>query len=143
MDIAFSIPVTGVIHLDGDTVTITVNRAEIKLDVPFPAVSTQYSRLEPGQSLDSLILETAKEYVRHLDVNRFTGPELYEFALEKNPRLNKKSFLSRVVAVTPNHPSYKHFASGKDYFSRIGKGLYRLNDRYTPTTDLFGNYPED
>ena len=28
MDIPFSIPVTGVIHLDGDKVTITVNRAE-------------------------------------------------------------------------------------------------------------------
>jgi hypothetical protein len=52
--------------------------------------------------------------------------------MENNPRLNKRSFLSRVIAGTPNHPSYHHFASGKDYFEKIGKGLYQLNSRYLP-----------
>ncbi len=130
MDIPFSIPVTGVIHLDGDKVTITVNRAETSVDVPFPAMSSQYSRLGPGQSMDSVILEAARIYVKESQTNRFSGPELFEVALESNPRLNKRSFLSRVVAVTPNHPSYHHFASGKDYFQKIGRGVYQLDGRY-------------
>ena len=136
MEISFSIPVSGVIRLDGDKVIITVNRAETTVDVPFPAISSQHSRLEPGQSMDSVILDAAREYVRKFLGNQFSGPELFEVALEHNPRLNKRSFLSRVIAVTPNHPSYHHFASGKDYFSRIGKGLYELNNRYVQGYNL-------
>jgi hypothetical protein len=143
MEIPFSIPVTGVIRLDGDRVTITVNRAETSVDVPFPAMSSQFSRLEPGQSMDSVILGAAKEYIRNFRINQFNGPELFEVALEHNPRLNKRSFLSRVIAVTPNHPSYHHFASGKDYFERIGKGLYQLNSRYFPDTNMQGLFPNN
>lgn len=130
MEIPFSIPVSGIIHLDGDRVTITVNRAETTVDVPFPAMSSRFSKLEHGQSMDSVILETARKYVEEFQINSFTGPELFEFAQENNPRLNKKSFLSRIIAVTPNHPSYHHFASGKDYFEKIGRGVYQLNPRY-------------
>ena len=137
MEISFSIPVSGVIRLDGDRVTITVNRAETSVDVPFPAMSSQFSKLEPGQSMDSVILDAARKHVRDSQTNRFNGPELFEVALEHNPRLNKRSFLSRVIAVTPNHPSYHHFASGKDYFRRIGKGLYELSDRYVQGYNLF------
>jgi hypothetical protein len=138
MEIPFSIPVTGVIRLDGDRVIITVNRAETSVDVPFPAMSSQFSILEPGQSMDSVILDAAREYVKHSQNNRFNGPELFEVALEHNPRLNKRSFLSRVIAVTPNHPSYHHFASGKDYFEKIGKGQYRLSSRYLPDPNAQG-----
>ena len=143
MEIPFSIPVTGVIRLDGDRIIITVNRAETAVNVPFPAMSSQFSRLEPGQSMDSVILDTAREHVRHSQTNRFNGPELFEVALEHNPRLNKRSFLSRVIAVTPNHPSYHHFASGKDYFERIGKGLYQLNSRYLPDPNMQGLFPNN
>jgi len=140
MEIPFSIPITGVINLDGDTVTITVRGAETKVDVPFPTFSTQYSRLEPGKSMDSVILEAAREYIKTYNENRFTGPDLFAVALDKNSRLNRRSFLSRVVAVTPNHPSYHHFASGKDYFKRIDKGVYELNDRYKPNPNLISEY---
>ena len=130
MDIPFSIPVTGVIHVEEDSLTITANKVETKVFVRFPSYTTQSSRLEPGETMSDVVLQAAQEFVRTNNTNRFSGPELFEMASQKHPRLNKASFLSRIVAVTPNHPSYRHFASGKDYFVRVGKGLYQLNKRY-------------
>mgnify|MGYP001350198871 CR=1 FL=1 len=132
MEIAFSIPVTGVIRLDGDKVTITVNRAETTVDIPFSNKSRKILKPTSGQSTDSLILEVARKYVKKYQTNRFSGPDLFKVAVEINPGLNKRTFMSRMVAVTPNHPSYHHFPSGKDYFEKIGKGQYQLVASYLP-----------
>jgi hypothetical protein len=130
MDISFSVPVSGTIHIEGDSMTITVNKAETRVFIPFPDYSSKFSELEPGETMDSILLKAAKEFVLEFQYNSFSGPELYELAISKHPRINKNSFLSRIIASTPNHPSYHHFASGKDYFNKIGRGLYQLNDRY-------------
>ena len=130
MDLSFSIPVTGVIHMEEDGITITVNKAETKVSVQFPTYTNQSSRLEPGETMSDVVLQAAQDFVRTNTTNRFSGPELFFVASQKHPRLNKASFLSRIVAVTPNHPSYRHFASGKDYFKKVGKGLYQLNSKY-------------
>jgi len=45
-------------------------------------------------------------------------------------KLKRNSFVSRVIACTPDHSSYKHQKSRRDYFSHIGTGLYKLNDEY-------------
>ncbi|AKG53315.1 hypothetical protein DGWBC_0637 [Dehalogenimonas sp. WBC-2] len=132
MEIPFSIPVTGVIHLDGDKITIIVNRAETIVDLPFPNRSRQILKPASGKSTDSLILEVARKYVKKYQTNRFSGPDLFKVAVEINPGLNKRTFLSRMVAVTPNHSSYHHFPSGKDYLERIGKGQYQLTEPYLP-----------
>ncbi|GAI44467.1 unnamed protein product [marine sediment metagenome] len=77
-----------------------------------------------------LVLEAARGVVRRKGANRFSPPELYEEALKSYPDLKKNSFMARVIACTPNHNSYKHHASKRDYLSYLGPGVYSLNDQY-------------
>ena len=129
-EVLFSIPVSGVIRIDGDEVTITVNRAETTVFLgPEVRLAARIS-LEYGKTMYDIILETAQEIVKRKGVNRVSAPELYHEALESYPELKRGSFMSRVIASTPDHPSYKHYVSNRDFLSRIGPGLYRLNDRY-------------
>jgi hypothetical protein len=129
-ELPFSIPISGVIRMDGDSVTIIVNRAETNISLETGAPPGKRISLEAGKTMYDVILEAAREIVREQGFNRFSAPELYSVALVKYPKLKRGSFWSRVIACTPNHPSYKHHVSRRDYFSRIGPGLYELNDRY-------------
>jgi hypothetical protein len=129
-EVPFSIPVSGVVRIDGDLVTITVNRAETTITLGPEVRPGRRISLEPGKTMFDIILEAAREVVQRKRFNRFSAPELYQVAREKYPGLKRGSFWSRVVACTPNHPSYGHHVSRRDYFSRIGPGLYELNDRY-------------
>jgi len=127
----FSIPVSGVIRMDGGSIVITVNRAETTISLEAEGESQKRTWLEAGKTMYDVILETAREVIRRNGFNRFTAPELYSVALEKYPDLGRGSFVSRVIACTPNHPSYKHHKSRRDYFSRIAPGLYWLDERYS------------
>lgn len=118
--------------MDGDSVMIVVNRAETNISLETEAGHGKRISLEPGKTMYDVILETAREVVQRKGYNRFSAPELYSVALEKYPELKRGSFMSRVIACTPNHSSYKHYTSKRDYFSHIGTGLYRLNDEYIP-----------
>jgi hypothetical protein len=129
-EVPFSVPVSGVIRIDGDEVTVTVNRADITVFLgPEVRLAGRIS-LESGKTMFDIILETAQEIVKRKDFNRFSAPELYHVALEKYPELKRGSFMSRVISSTPDHPSYKHYVSNRDFLSRIGPGLYKLNDKY-------------
>jgi hypothetical protein len=130
-ELPFSIPVSGIIRMDGDLVTIIVNRAETNISLETGAPPGKRLSLEAGKTMYDVILEAAREVVRRKGFNRFSAPELYSMALEKYPELKRASFMSRVIACTPDHPSYKHHKSRRDYFSHIGVGLYRLNEQYT------------
>jgi hypothetical protein len=135
--ISFSIPVSGVIHIDGDIVTITVNKADTIVTLgPEVRLGGRLS-LESGKTMFDIILETAREIVKRKGDNQFSAPELYYEASMNYLELKRNSFTSRVIASTPNHSSYKHYASKRDYFSYIGPGLYELNERYKAekTTD--------
>jgi hypothetical protein len=129
-ELPFSIPISGVIRMDGDLVVIIVNRAETNISLETGAPPGKRISLEDGKTMYDVILEVAREIVRGKGFNRFSAPELYQAALVKYPELKRGSFWSRVVACAPNHPSYRHHVSRRDYFSRIGPGLYELNDRY-------------
>ena len=129
-EIPFSIPVSGVIRIDGDSVTIIVNKAETNISLWTEAQLGKRISLEPGMTMYDIILETAREVIQRKGFNRFTAPELYAEALDRYPELKRNSFMSRVIACTPDHSSYKHYTSKRDYFSYIGPGLYRLNDEY-------------
>lgn len=131
-ELPFSIPVSGVVRMDGDSVVIVVNRAETSISLETEAGHDKRISLEPGTTMYDVILEAAQEVVRQKGFNRFSAPELYSVALVKYPELKRGSFWSRVIACTPDHPSYKHHVSRRDYFSRIGSGLYKLNERYEP-----------
>ena len=129
-EVPFSIPVSGIVCIDGDSVTIVVNRAETNISLWTEAQPGKRISLEPGKTMYDIILETAREVIQRKGFNRFSAPELYSVALEKYPELKRNSFVSRVVASTPNHGSYQHYSSRRDYFSHIGPGLYKLNDEY-------------
>lgn len=129
-EVPFSIPVTGVVRIDGDTVTITVNKAYTIVTLGPEVRLRGRITLESGKTMFDIILEAAREVIQQKGVNRFSAPDLYHEALMTYPELKRNSFMSRVFASTPNHSSYKHYVSRRDYFSRIGPGLYELNERY-------------
>ena len=131
-EMSFSIPVSGIISIDGDTVTITVNKADTIVTLGHEVRLGGRVSLEPGKTTFDVILEVARELVKRKGFNRFSAPELYAVALEEYPQLKRNSFMSRVVASTPNHASHKHHASRRDFFSHIGQGLYWLNEKYMP-----------
>jgi len=129
-EVSFSIPVSGVIRIDSEEVTITVNRADTTVFLgPEVRLAGRIS-LESGKTMYDIVLEATREIVKRKGFNRFSAPELYHVALEKYPEIKRGSFMSRVIASTPDHPSYKHYVSNRDFLSRIGPGLYKLNDKY-------------
>lgn len=128
-EIAFSIPVSGVIRIDENVVTVIVNRAATRVLLE-GGESPQRMVFEPGTSMFDILLESALEFLKRRAYNRFTGPELFAIAREKYPDLKKRSFMSRLTAATPNHPSYKYHLSQRDYFSRIAPGIYTLENKY-------------
>lgn len=131
-EIPFSLPVSGVIRIDGNTVTVIVNRAITNVTLEPITESPDRTTFEPGTNMFDIVLEAAEEFLRRKKYNRFTGLDLFAIARESYPGLNKRSFLSRVTAATPNHPSYKHHLSHRDYFSRIATGIFSLENQYLP-----------
>ena len=129
-EVPFSVPVSGVVRINGDSITIIVNKAETNISLAPETQKGKHISLEPGQTLYDVILEVAREVIRKKGFNRFSAPELYHEALDKYPELKRNSFITRVIACTPDHSSYKHYTSKRDYFSHIGPGLYKLNDEY-------------
>ena len=130
-DVPFSIPVSGVIRIDGDSVVIVVNRAETNISLETGAVPGKRISLGDGKTMYDVILEAAQDVIRQKGFNRFSAAELYAVAREKYPELKRGSFMSRVIASTPDHPSYRHHKSRRDFFSHISQGLYWLNEQYT------------
>jgi hypothetical protein len=138
-EIPFSIPVSGVVRIDKDSVIIIVNKTETNISLsPVPQSGKRFFQ-EQGKTMFDVVLEAARGVVRKKGVNRFSPPELYEEALKSYPDLRKNSFMSRVIACAPNHNSYKHHLSTRDYLSYLGPGIYTLNDQYKEKQDLFQN----
>ena len=131
-EIAFSLPVSGIIRLDGNSITVIVNRASTNVLLETGTKSPERTVFEPGKSMFDILLESAREFLRRNTYNRFTGPQLFEIAREAYPGLNKRSFTARLTASTPNHPSFKHHLSHRDYFSRIAPSIYSLENQYLP-----------
>jgi hypothetical protein len=131
-EIPFSVPVSGVIRLDGNSITVVINRTSTIVQLEKGTESPERTVFEPGVSMFDILLESAREFIRRKTYNRFTVSQLYEIAKEKYPSLNKRSFTTRLTAATPNHPSFKYHASRKDYFSRIASGIYSLENPYLP-----------
>ena len=129
-EIPFGIAINGLVKIDGNAITIIVNRTVTNVTLDPVAESPERIVFEPGTSMFDIILESAREFLRRKDYNRFTGLELYSIALETYPGLKKRSFMSRITAATPNHTSYKHHHSQRDYFQKIAPGIYSLEYKY-------------
>ncbi|MFC2010954.1 hypothetical protein ACFLUR_01515 [Chloroflexota bacterium] len=144
-EIPFSIPVSGVIRIDGNVITVIVNRAVTTVTLDSESESPERAVFAPGTTMFDIILASAQEFFRRKGYNRFTGLDLYAIARETYPGLNKRSFMSRMTAATPNHTSYKHHLSHRDYFQKIAPGIYSLEYQYQPKntspgkTDLSGS----
>lgn len=129
-EISFVIPVSGIIRIDGTSVTIRMKRAETVIPLELVPTSSRRLSLEHGQTTYDIVLTAARQIVSRTGVNRFTAAEMYAVALERHPELKRNSFMARIISSTPDHPSFKHFASKRAYFGRPGAGLYQLNERY-------------
>ena len=138
-EIPFSIPVSGVVRINEDSVIIIVNKTETSISLSPVPPSSKWLFREQGKTMFDIVLEAARGVVRRKGVNRFSPPELYEEALKSYPDLKKNSFMARIIACAPNHNSYKHHASKRDYLSYLGPGAYTLNDQYKEKQDLFQN----
>jgi len=135
-EVPFSVPVSGVIRMDGNTITIIVNRAATHVSMETGSESPGRMVFEPGTTMFDILLEAAREFLRRKTYNRFTGPALFDIAREQYPDLKKRSFMSRLTAATPNHSSHKYHLSQRDYFSRIAPGIYSLESQYLPKEAL-------
>lgn len=125
-EIPFSIPITGVIKIDGQQVTVVFQQAQINLTVN--DVSVPVTRfVSNGGTLPDIVLETAR-IVAASGKREFTAAELYKEAIKTHPKLKRNSWGATVIAAAPNHNSYKHYTAHRDYFEYLGQGKYRLKE---------------
>jgi hypothetical protein len=139
-EIAFNIPVSGTVRIENSKIIITFNQAETTIDLnDMPKNRTRIS-LDKGQTVFDIVLQTAQRVIDTSQQNRFSGAELYHEALKEHPDLKRNSWSGHVIASAPNHPSYHHFATRKDYFRYLGNGIYKLESRYKKIDE---NKPEE
>lgn len=128
-EIAFSIPVTGTIQIQGNSLVIKVNEATINMKMDMEDEVRGKLKLERGKTLFDIVLDTAKTWVATSGTSQFTAAQLYHEALDRYPNLNLKrnSWGAHVISSAPEHPSYGNYTSKRNYFTYMGNGLYRLS----------------
>jgi len=128
-EVTFSIPVTGTIQIQGNSLVIKINESAITMKLDMADEVGGKLKLERGKTLFDIVLDTAKSWVAESGTSQFTAAQLYHAALDRYPELNLKrnSWNSHVIGSAPNHPSYHHFSSRHRYFRYLGKGEYSLD----------------
>ena len=128
-EIAFSIPVTGTIRIQGDSLAVKINESAITMKLNMADEIRGKLKLERGKTLFDIVLDIAKSWVAESGTSQFTAAQLYHMALDRYPSLNLKrnSWGAHVISCAPDHPSYGNYTSKRNYFTYMGKGLYRLN----------------
>ena len=131
----FSLTINLSLDLKEDSASIHVENVHL-----IPAVVSLPVRVDSHFKIDSstnkkkaihdIMLETARKYVLDSGQNKFSGAKLFNLALVRHPGLKRNTFATRVIAAAPNHPSHRHSANRKDYFTYLGKGAYKLNQKY-------------
>lgn len=131
-EVAFSIPVTGTIQIQGNSLVIKITEATINLKLDMANEIGGKLKLERGKTLFDIVLDTAKSWVEESGTSQFTAAQLYHSALDRYPELNLKrnSWGAHVISSAPDHPSYRNYTSKRSYFTYMGKGLYRLSAHY-------------
>lgn len=128
-EVAFSIPVTGTIRIEDNSLVIKVNEAAITMKLEMADKVGGKLKLERGKTLFDIVLDVAKTWAAESGTSQFTAAELYHLARDKYPDLNLKrnSWGAHVIACAPDHPSYKNYTSKRNYFTYMGNGRYRLS----------------
>ncbi len=134
--VPFDITLSGMIKIDAGKITLTIDKAQTTVDLEPSTKSDARFFLRKGQTLFDIVLNTAQEFVASEGQElRFSAADLYHLALDKYPHLKRNSWTSHVIASAPNHPSYNHFATKKNYFRYLGDGTYKLEDMYIGDED--------
>lgn len=128
-EVTFSIPVTGTIQIQGDSLVIKINESAITMKLDMADEVGGKLKLERGKTLFDIVLDTARSWVEESGTSQFTAAQLYHTALDRYPNLNLKrnSWGAHVIACAPDHPSYKNYTSKRNYFIYMGNGRYRLS----------------
>jgi len=128
--VAFSIPVTGTIWMEGDSLRITVNETTTTMRLEPEEKAAKKLVLERGTTLFDIMLDTARSFVQEMGINEFSGAELYHMAARKHPELNLKrnTWGAHMISCAPNHPSYRHSTARRSYFRYLGDGRYSLDE---------------
>ncbi len=134
-ELKFSITISLALTLTEDKASINIKNVDL-----IPAVVSLPYRLNSRDRIASsktekktihdIILQTAKNYVVDSGENKFTGAKLFHLSLLNHPGLKRNSFAAQVISAAPNHPSHRHYPNRKDYFNYLGKGYYKLNQKY-------------
>lgn len=139
-ELNFSITINLSLTLKEDEAHINIKDVDL-----IPAVVSLPYRLNSRDRADSsktekktvhdIILQTAQKYVIDTGQNKFTGAKLFNLSLLDHPRLKRNTFAAQVIAAAPAHPSHRHYPNQKDYFTYLGKGNYKLNQKYLEITE--------
>jgi hypothetical protein len=128
--------VSKVIHVEGNTLIIRVGEYHLTLKIEGSEVKPAGRlQLEAGQTLFDLVLDAARTFVNSFSEKEFTAADLYHMARERHPDIDirRNSWNSHVMSSAPNHPSYRHYTSHRNYFRYQGNGEYTLDPRWTET----------
>lgn len=125
----FTIPVTGTLSIEGDSVTIRIKESTLTVQIECKGAETDKRlALEPGQTLFNIVHDIAMTYAQ-TGVQEFSAAELYHAAVHQYPDLNLKrnSWGAHVISSAPNHPSYHHHTATRKFFRYLGNGKYSLD----------------
>ena len=121
-----------IIHIESNSLTLRVGEYKLTLKIEGPeAKPTGRLQLGEGRTLFDLVLDSAAAFVKETGKREFGAADLYHIAIERNPELSirRNSWNSHVMSSTPNHPSYRHYTSHRDYFRYHGRGRYSLDEK--------------
>ena len=138
LELAFSIPLSGTVRIDGGTITVVVNRAETIVRFEPSTVKERRTMLPKGQSVFDVLLETARQYVGTTGENHFTAAQLYHEAVRRYPDLKAGTWRSHMIASAASHPSQRHYLRKRDFFRFQGNGAYELKPEYLVATAIEG-----
>jgi hypothetical protein len=120
---------TDIIIAEGNMLTFKIGEYQLSIKIEGPEVKPGGRlQLEAGTTLFDLVLDAARTFIRNGGENEFTAAAIYHVAKEKHPDLDirRSSWNSHVMSSSPNHPSYRHYTSHRNYFRYHGNGKYSL-----------------
>jgi len=124
-----SAPDNGIIRVEGNTLTLNIGKyvLTLKIETRQPKSSGRL-KLGAGRTMFDLVLDAARTFVGNSGEKEFSAADLYHVARERHPELGirRNSWNSHVMSSAPNHPSYRHYTSHRDYFRYHGGGKYSL-----------------
>ena len=139
-DLNFSITLNLSLTIENDKASINIKKVDllpavVSLPLSLNSRSKKTSSGTAKKTVHNIILQTARKYVVDSGQNKFTGAMLFNLSLLDHPGLKRNTFAAQVISAAPNHPSHRHYPNQKDYFTYLGKGYYKLNQKYLEITE--------